>query len=118
HLLACSRGAGAYLFGENCLAKSNYIYFPNVIDYEHFLLPSQVHMKKFKIEEGLGTHIVLGHIGTFKEVKNHSFLLKVMKEMGQDSPVTLLLVGDGELRRPLQAKVSSMGLGDRIRFLG
>lgn len=118
HLLACSKGAGEYLFGEKDLIKPNYTYFPNVIDYEQFLSTSQVGMKKFKMEEGLGTHFVLGHIGTFKEVKNHLFLLKVMKKITKDIPAKLLLVGDGELKKSIQLEVEEMGLADSVHFLG
>lgn len=118
HLLACSRGAGEYLFGEKRLLEKNYTYFPNVIDYEQFLSTSEVDMKKFKVEAGLGTHIVLGHIGTFKAVKNHMFLLKVMEKVCKDFSVKLLLVGDGELKKPLQKKVEEMGLVNRVHFLG
>lgn len=118
HLLACSKGAGQYLFGEKNLEKSNYAYFPNVIDYEKFISTSQIEMKKFKVEEGLGNHFVLGHIGTFKEVKNHLFLLKIMEKMSKHPSSKLILVGDGELRKPLQTEVEKMGLVDRVRFVG
>ena len=118
HLLACSKGAGQYLFGEKGLEKSNYAYFPNVIDYERFLSTSKIEMKKFKVEEGLGSHIVLGHIGTFKEVKNHLFLLKIMEKVGKHPSFKLILVGDGELRKPLQTEVVRMGLVDSVIFLG
>src|SRR5690625_3671211 len=92
HLLACSKGAGQYLFGEKNLEKANYAYFPNVIDYEKFISTSQIEMKKFKVEEGLGNHFVLGHIGTFKEVKNHLFLLKMMEKMRKHPLFILILV--------------------------
>jgi len=118
HLLACSKGAGQYLFGEKGLEKANYAYFPNVIDYEKFISTSQIEMKKFKVEEGLGNHFVLGHIGTFKEVKNHLFLLKMMEKMGKHPSSKLILVGDGELRKPLQTEVAKMGLVDKVRSLG
>src|SRR5690625_7998395 len=117
HLLACSRGAGEYLFGEKRLLEKNYTYFPNVIDYEQFLSTSEVDMKKFKVEAGLGTHIVLGHIGTFKAVKNHMFLLKVMEKVCKDFSVKLLLDGDEELKKTIQKKVDEMGIVKRINFL-
>lgn len=118
HLMACSQGAGRYLFGKKTLTKQTYTYFPNVIEYEKFLSPSQIDMKKFKLEVGLGNHLVLGHIGTFKEVKNQIFLLDIMKKLVKDSPAKMILVGDGELRKPIQAEVEKSGLAEDISFLG
>lgn len=118
HLLACSKKAGEYLFGEKSLTKLNYTYFPNVIDYEQFLSISEIDTKRFKMEEGLGTHFVLGHIGTFKEVKNQVFLLKVMEKIKKKSTYKLLLVGDGELRMSLQRKAEKMDLAENVHFMG
>lgn len=118
HLLACSKGAGLYLFGSSCLTKPTYAYFPNVIDYKKFLTVSQTEVKKFKVEAGLGNHLVLGHIGTFKVVKNHSFLLEIMKRIQKESSAKMVLVGDGELREKIQQEAEKAGLGEKICFVG
>src|SRR5690625_514115 len=71
-MLACSNEAGRYLFGNTAVRKKKYTYFPNVIDYVKFLNTSEIDVKKFKLQEGLGKRdIIIGHIGTFKESKNH-----------------------------------------------
>jgi glycosyltransferase EpsF len=118
HLLACSKEAGNYLFGRKNVIKPTYSYFPNVIDYERFLTTSQIEMKKFKVEEGLGNHLVLGHIGTFKEVKNHLFILEVMKKIVETLSFKLILVGDGELKKPIQREVEKSGLVENVHLLG
>ncbi|WP_165998213.1 glycosyltransferase family 1 protein [Bacillus sp. Cs-700] len=37
HFLACSKGAGKYLFGGKLINNRRYSYFPNLIDYAPFL---------------------------------------------------------------------------------
>ncbi|PAV31549.1 capsular biosynthesis protein [Virgibacillus profundi] len=118
-LLACSNGAGSYLFGEKALNRINYSYFPNAIDYEQFLQTPGTDVKSFKVEEGLGNNIVIGHVGRFIEAKNHSFLLEIMKSMiKKDASVKLLLVGDGDLRKQIEEKAKNEGIHENIRFTG
>ncbi len=103
NLLACSKEAGSYLFGEKNLRGKKYSYFPNVIDYSNFLKEASAEVKKFKVEEGLGNNVVIGHIGRFIEAKNHYFLLEVLKCLLKNDPtVNLLLVGDGDLRQEIE----------------
>ncbi|OZU89557.1 capsular biosynthesis protein [Virgibacillus indicus] len=118
-LLACSKGAGSYLFGARGVTKEKYAYFPNVIDYKSFLTLSKTELKKFKVEEGLGNSIVIGHIGRFIKAKNHSFLMEIMKHMIKKDPaIKLLLVGDGDLRVQMEEKAKKEGLYENIRFTG
>ncbi|MFD1040611.1 glycosyltransferase family 1 protein [Virgibacillus byunsanensis] len=118
-LLACSHGAGSYLFGKKGVAKTKYTYFPNVIDYSTFLSHSHIEVKKFKVEQGLGKSIIIGHIGRFIEAKNHAYLLEIMKSVNKRNPnINLLLVGDGDLRQQIENKAKREGLLEKIRFVG
>lgn len=118
--LACSHEAGNYLFGKKILTKEDYTYFPNVIDYARFLHISNKEIQKFKLKNGLrNSSIVIGHIGTFKESKNHIFLLEIMEQLvKKDSTISMLLVGDGELKQFIQEKANLKGLSNNINFLG
>ncbi len=119
-LLACSNEAGRYLFGHHGLMKQKYAYFPNAIDYTRFLVSRDEDVNKFKSVQGLDSRsIVIGHIGTFKESKNHTFLLKVMKclvDKGLD--MKLVLAGDGELKDEMQAEAKRLGLMEYVKFIG
>ena len=100
--LASSREAGKYLFGEKEINKSKYSYFPNLINYEELLHNPENEVIKFKEEYNLNNGIVIGHIGTLKESKNHKFLIEIAKYMTeQNIDVKLLLVGEGSLRKEL-----------------
>ncbi|MGP4106343.1 glycosyltransferase family 1 protein [Virgibacillus sp. L01] len=119
NLLACSSGAGTYLFGNKGLAKSKYSYFPNAIEYLRFLVNPQKKVTTFKVKEGLGKSIVIGHIGRFIEAKNHMFIVEIMKHViKRDPTIKLLLVGDGDLRQQIEEKAEQEGILENIRFTG
>lgn len=122
NLLACSRGAGEYLFGRNSLSKKKYLYFPNIIDYSAFLIPPERDVRKFKVKEGLENSLIIGHIGRFTEAKNHIFLLEIIKAAKRleetNKTIHLLLVGDGDLRKDIEKKAEKAGLLNNVHFVG
>jgi glycosyltransferase involved in cell wall biosynthesis len=51
--------------------------------------------------------------------KNHSGFLRVAKRINQQMPdVEFLLAGDGPLRAELEREARTLGIGDRVVFLG
>jgi glycosyltransferase involved in cell wall biosynthesis len=119
HQLACSKEAGSYLFGDKTLESASYSYFPNAIDYSSFLSTPPSQVKSFKVEEGLGKSIVIGHIGRFIPAKNHDFLLDIMKSLLDKNPLTkMILVGDGDLKYHIEQRINEEGLHGSIRLLG
>lgn len=64
-----------------------------------------------------GLHLVA--IGRFVEQKGQKVLIEAMAKLGTDGPpVTLALVGDGELRGDLETAIGEAGLGDKVRITG
>lgn len=119
HLLACSKGAGKYLFGNENLILEKYTYFPNAIDYSIYLKEPKAAVTNFKVQAGIGNSIVIGHIGRFIDAKNHLFLLKIMKSIiKRDPTIKLLLVGDGDLRQQIEIAVKKESVADNIKFVG
>lgn len=119
NFLACSKESGNYLFGEKSLTSERYFYFPNLIDYSEFLFYPSIEVNQFKVEEGIGNNLVIGHIGRFIEAKNHMFLLEVMKKIIKKEPsVKLLLVGDGDLKLYIEEESKKVGLENNIIFVG
>lgn len=58
-------------------------------------------------------------VATLREAKGHRYLIQAMSTIAPQCPdVHVLLVGDGELRKELQAQVDELGLVGRIHFLG
>ena len=71
-------------------------------------------------ELGLENKFVLSTVGRLSPVKNHSFLLRVLRTLTEKRQnVHLLLIGDGELRKELQEQakdlpVTFVGLTDKV----
>jgi glycosyltransferase involved in cell wall biosynthesis len=58
-------------------------------------------------------------VGTLKEQKGHCYMIEAMASLVPEYPdLHLLLVGDGKLRRQLQAQTEELGLEEHIHFLG
>jgi glycosyltransferase involved in cell wall biosynthesis len=59
------------------------------------------------------------HVARLVEVKGAQYLIRAFASLAQRFPmVELAIVGDGPLKGSLQALAKSLGLGERVRFLG
>lgn len=64
-------------------------------------------------------NLIVGTAGRLTPVKGHQFLMKAAKEIVARQPnVTLVFLGDGELRDSLETLANEMNLNENIRFLG
>ncbi|OBZ18749.1 N-acetyl-alpha-D-glucosaminyl L-malate synthase BshA [Bacillus sp. FJAT-27264] len=61
---------------------------------------------------------ILMHISNFRPVKRVGDVVDVFARVSQKIPSKLLLVGEGPDLPKIQAKISEMGLDDKVRFLG
>jgi glycosyltransferase involved in cell wall biosynthesis len=62
---------------------------------------------------------VVGHVGRFTTVKNHAFLIDIAAAATRKHPdLYFLLVGEGELREPIEQRVRLLGLEARVKFAG
>ena len=69
--------------------------------------------------------VLVGIVGRLTEIKNHRMFLQAaarLKELIRKNiagrQVRFVIVGDGNLRRKLEAQVASRGLGEDVLFLG
>ncbi len=96
----------------------NVVVVRNGIDMERFRNPEKT---RDEVREELGiasSSFVLGHIGRFVKVKNHSFLLSVFECIARKKPDSkLLLIGDGEDREKVEAEIKSKNLTDKVIIL-
>ena len=59
------------------------------------------------------------HASRLHPVKDHAMLLRAFRSVAMSrADVDLLLIGDGPLREELHALVRSLGIPDRVHFLG
>lgn len=91
----------------------------NGIDIDHFRFNNLTRKKirqEFKVEDNC---FVIGHVGRFTELKNHNYILEIFSALKKIRPNSeLWLVGDGELRKTIEDKISILGLEDSVRLLG
>jgi len=58
-------------------------------------------------------------VGNFRTEKGHDLLLRAFTDVASsEQAARLVLVGDGPLREHLKALARSLGLGDRVQFVG
>lgn len=107
---ACSKEAAMWLFGSS------------ISDCK--LIPNGVMLEKYaKIGSIKGRNksdkITIGHIGSYRAVKNHRFLVEVFYEFNKVYPSSiLLLIGEGELRSTIENLAHELGIATNVQFLG
>ncbi len=116
---ACSEEAARWLYGKKTVLRNDYTTMNNALDTSKFSFSAD---KRVKVRESLFISLdtfIVGHVGSFSFVKNHSFLIDIFKEINRKIPNSILiLVGDGLLRKKIEVKVNEMQLNDSVRFLG
>jgi glycosyltransferase involved in cell wall biosynthesis len=69
--------------------------------------------------EILDEALVVTTVGRLTPIKQHTLFLDIAARLARVSErFVFLIVGDGELRAALEARVVALGLGGRVRFLG
>lgn len=118
YLIACSNEAGQWLYGKKACLKDNYFFLPNAIDTTKYRYSEDI-ANKYRDEFGLVDKFVIGHVGRLHEVKNHMFLLAFFAEVSKRrSDAMLLLVGDGDLRSSIEAKIKELQIENRVILAG
>lgn len=118
HYFACSRYAGAWLFGEKRMRQSRATIMPNAIDVEQYSYKPDVRQKVRK-DLGISDQLVIGHVGRFVYQKNHAFLIDIFQQVHRQKPDSvLMLVGTGELEPTVRQKVERLGLANAVMFMG
>lgn len=113
-LFACGKEAGDWMF-----RGAPYHIINNAVDTAKYTYSPE---KRTQMRGQLGISrdaLVIGHVGRFDAVKNHTFLIDCFVQLKkQRDNAVLLLVGDGGLRQEIQEKVKACGLTDSVIFTG
>lgn len=118
YCLACSKEAGEAVFGKKWVEQGKVEVIPNAIDASKYVFDEE---KRRKMREDLEIQdkFVIGHVGSFREPKNHTFLIQVFaKILERRSDAVLLLLGEGALMEQVKRQTEELGLSDAVRFLG
>ena len=110
---ACGQKAGEFLF-----RGKGFTLIPNAVEADRFLF-DPLQRQRLRAELGLEACKVLGHVGRFSYPKNHEFLLDIFHTAAwKDEQARLMLLGAGENEAAIRAKVHTLGLDDKVLFLG
>jgi glycosyltransferase involved in cell wall biosynthesis len=84
----------------------------NGIDVRKFQQAAAVSRASLGINEA---SFVLLYVASFQSRKDHGTLLRALKEIPN---ADLVLVGDGKLRKQFEVQAKSLGVAERVHFLG
>lgn len=90
--------------------------FPESRTHTHYI---GVDCRLIRLRETFEERPLILHVARLVEVKGTLYLLKAFARVVRKHPdVRLLIIGDGPLRQRLQALAGSLGVVDRVEFLG
>jgi len=107
-----SRAAADRLAGEG-LSRDKLVVIGNALPAEAFApVPAALPRRPGSLRVGMVARMNARY-------KNHSGFLRIAKRINQQMPdVEFLLAGDGPLRKELEREAQTLGIGDRVVFLG
>ena len=116
HLFMCGVESGRWLYGKE--NENRFIMLNNAVDASAYTYnPAKRTEMRLQIE--LTDELAVGHVGRFNQQKNHPFLLEIFAALLKKEPnAVLLLVGGGTDMQRIQAKSQTLGIAEKVRFLG
>lgn len=88
---------------------------PNFVDFSRFNKRNKEHFKRAIAPNG---ERILMHVSNFRKVKRIDDIVRIFKNVHNQLPSKLILIGDGPERMPLEALVRELGIEQDVRFLG
>lgn len=99
--MGCSYEAGVDRYGKAIANSKKYKIINNGIKADDYTFNEEKRVA-MRSEFDILDHYVIGHVGRFSAVKNHNFMLEVLAELKKfNVDYTMMLVGDGELRKSI-----------------
>lgn len=118
YCFACSKESGQWLFGRDITDSNKFKVLPNAIDTRLYKF-NQDKRWELRKKYGIEDDFVIGHVGRFSNMKNHSFLIDIFNCIQKEKNNSkLVLIGDGDLRSEIEEKVKRLDLTDQVLFLG
>lgn len=117
YLFSCSTEAGKWLFGEKALKSDRYHLLQNAVDTDLYKYNEETR-QRVREELGLSGRVFI-HVGRMHAAKNHAFLLELFSRWLEEAPNdTLVLVGDGDIRKEIEQKIHDLGIEKSVLMLG
>ena len=118
HYMSCGEDCGRWQFGNDLFDAGKVDVFKTVINTKYNEYDPEIREKTRK-KYGWENKIVVGHIGRFTPQKNSVHLIEIFAAIAKKEPNALLcLIGDGELKSNMMAKIKELGIEEKVDYLG
>lgn len=118
YCFTCSEEAGIAVFGKKWVKKGRVWTIPNAIDVNRFQYNEAVR-KAVREELAIQDKFVIGHVGRFGFMKNHTYLVDIFAELCRNrEDMALVLIGKGEEEARIREKLHALEIEDKVIFLG
>jgi glycosyltransferase involved in cell wall biosynthesis len=112
-----SEAVADFIIKKQGISKNKVIMIPNGIDLEQFNIV--VDKEKKKKELGIKTRYFFSCIAKFEIQKGHRYLLLAVKDLQKKRrDYTLVLIGDGSLKKEMEELSASLGIQKQVIFTG
>lgn len=118
HYMSCGETCGIWQFGNDLYNKGKISVFKSVVNTEKYKFDPELR-KTTREKYHLSHNLVIGHIARFTAQKNSLFLIDIFHEIHELEPkAKLLLIGDGDLKEAMMAKIYQYHMEDAVVYLG
>ena len=120
HIAVTGEAVRQQLHRDNGFALASMTSVPTGIDLQRFTtLPAGEDRAALRVSLGLPDAPLLGILATLRNWKGHAYLLEAMARLPLELAAwSLVVIGDGPQRKNLQLQAESLGLGERVIFVG
>lgn len=121
-VLANSPSVARLLINEEGVSPARVLTVPNFVEADAFDVPAPERLAVLRARLGLAGHDgvpVIGVVARLDPIKDHATLLRAarrLKDRGRD--FRLVIVGDGDRRRPLESLARELGVAPLVHFAG
>lgn len=115
HGFACGKSAGKWLFGEK-----DFTILKNGKEIEKYKFNAEIRQKYRRILNLNDNNVAIGNVAAFVNMKNHKFMISFYCDLiKKDDRYKMYLFGiDGEALVEVKAQIRSLGMENRIYYMG
>lgn len=118
HYWACSTEAAEFLYGKDFVMSNRIDLIWNCVEPDKYLYDEKAR-KRIRDKHGLQNAYIIAHISNFTIIKNHLFLVDVIKKVvKKNANVVFCFVGDGSTRTDFEKKLEEEKLSSHCIFIG
>ena len=114
---ACSIAAARFAYKKSALKNVKII--KNGIEAKKYIFDIEKRIDKRNKLNIADNDLVIGHVGRFDKIKNHTFIVDIFKEiLKKEKNAVLVLIGKEDDKKEIRLKIKKLGIEDKVRILG